>query len=88
MIRSASEFGILVRARRKERGWTQAQLAKRCGTGERFIVELENEKPGYQLEKALSAVRTVRIDLVDRSVETSDHPTEIDDDLAHLPRFP
>ncbi|MGO7911754.1 helix-turn-helix transcriptional regulator [Rhizobium ruizarguesonis] len=88
MIRSASEFGILVRARRKERRWTQAQLAERCGTGERFIVELENGKPGCQLEKALIAARTVGIDLADRSVETTNHPPEIDNDLSHLPRFP
>ena len=42
MIRSAAEFGVLVRERRKTLGWTQIQLAARCGTGERFIVDLEN----------------------------------------------
>jgi len=50
MIRSAAEFGLLIRERRKALGWTQIQLAERCGTGERFIVDLEKGKPSCQLE--------------------------------------
>jgi y4mF family transcriptional regulator len=88
MIKSASEFGTLVRACRKNLGWTQAQLAERCGTGERFIVELENGKPGCHLEKALIAARTVGIDLVDLNAIASKPAThDVDDDLGYLPRF-
>ena len=65
MIRSAVEFGALVRVNRKKQGWTQAQLAERCGTGERFIVDLEKGKPSCHLEKSLIAARTVGIDLGD-----------------------
>lgn len=87
MIRSAAEFGALVREHRKKLGWTQTQLAERCGTGERFIVDLENGKPSCQLEKSLIAARTVGINLGDlNSVNPSPAP-EVDDDLGYLPRF-
>lgn len=59
MIRSAREFGTLIRENRKALGWTQTELAARSGTGERFIVELESGKPSCQLEKALIVARTV-----------------------------
>lgn len=87
MIRSAAEFGTLVRENRKRLGWTQAQLAERCGTGERFIVDLENGKPSCHLEKSLIAARTVGIDLGDLKSATSPVVPEADDDLGFLPRF-
>ncbi|HLP66463.1 MAG TPA: transcriptional regulator, partial [Rhizobium sp.] len=40
MIRSAKDFGKLVKLARKGLGWTQRELAARSGTGERFIVDL------------------------------------------------
>lgn len=87
MIRSAAEFGALVREGRKMRGWTQAQLAERCGTGERFIVDLENGKPSCHLEKSLIAARTVGIDLGDLKTAVQAATPEADDDLGYLPRF-
>lgn len=87
MIRSAAEFGALVREHRKQQGWTQTQLAERCGTGERFIVDLENGKPSCQLEKSLIAARTVGIDLGDLKTVAQPVATEADDDLGYLPRF-
>ena len=87
MIRSAAEFGALVREYRKKQGWTQTQLAERCGTGERFIVDLENGKPSCQLEKSLIAAQTAGIEFGDlKSAEPSPAP-EADDDLGYLPRF-
>jgi len=87
MIRSAADFGALVRERRKKLEWTQAQLAERCGTGERFIVDLESGKPSCHLEKSLIAARTVGIDLGDLKSATSPATSEADDDLGYLPRF-
>lgn len=87
MIRSAVEFGALVRVNRKKQGWTQAQLAERCGTGERFIVDLEKGKPSCHLEKSLIAARTVGIDLGDLKTAIPPAATDADDDLGYLPRF-
>jgi y4mF family transcriptional regulator len=87
MIRSASEFGALIRARRKTLGWTQSELAARCGTGERFIVELEGGKPTCHLEKSLIAARVVGIELGDLREAATRAEVIGDDALAHLPRF-
>ena len=57
MIATAAEFGRLVRERRIAKGWTQAQLAERCGTGARFIGDLEAGKPTIHLGKALAVVK-------------------------------
>lgn len=87
MIKSASEFGALIRTRRKAIGWTQAQLAERCGTGERFIVELEGGKPTCHLEKSLIAARVVGIELGDLKDAIPGVAPKEDDALAHLPQF-
>jgi y4mF family transcriptional regulator len=87
MIRSSADFGALVRARRKALGWTQAQLAARCGTGERFIVELERGKPTCHLEKSFIAARAVGIELGDMKSAGMRDAGPDDDALAHLPRF-
>lgn len=87
MILSAEEFGALVREYRKKQGWTQTQLAERCGTGERFIVDLENGKPSCQLEKSLIAARTVGLNLGDLNSTSSLPISATDADLDYLPRF-
>lgn len=87
MIRSSTEFGALVRAKRKALGWTQAELAARSGTGERFIVELERGKPTCHLEKSLIAAHVVGIQLGDLKEAATHVDTAQDDELAHLPRF-
>lgn len=87
MIKSSSDFGALVRAKRKALGWTQAELAARCGTGERFIVELEGGKPSCHLEKSLIAARVVGIQLGDLKDTATRVDTVEDDALAYLPRF-
>lgn len=83
MIRSARDFGNLVRTRRKAMGITQAELAARIGSGERFVVDLESGKPSCQLEKSLLAAVEVGIQL---SAEPPEHPQD-DDELAHVPSF-
>jgi HTH-type transcriptional regulator/antitoxin HipB len=87
MIRSSSDFGALIRAKRKALGWTQAELAARCGTGERFIVELEGGKPTCHLEKSLIAARVVGIELGEVKAAAPPEAGSQDDALAHLPRY-
>ncbi len=86
MIRTTQDLGGLIRQRRKALGWTQAELAARCGTGERFIVELEGGKPTCPLEKSLIAARAVGIELGDIGAM---HPLaqSPNDDLGFLPKF-
>jgi y4mF family transcriptional regulator len=53
LIKSAKDLGDTIRKVRKQQGLTQPQLAGACGTGIRFIVDLEQGKATCELEKAL-----------------------------------
>lgn len=86
MIRTARDFGALIRERRKGLGWTQTELASRSGTGERFIVDLESGKPSCQLEKALIVARTVGLEIGDVKAAAPSLPGGVDD-LHFLPTF-
>lgn len=86
MIRTARDFGALIKEKRKRLGWTQTELASRSGTGERFVVDLESGKPSCQLEKALIVARTVGLEIGDIKATTPSLP-EGADDLDFLPTF-
>ena len=67
---TAKEFGEMVCKTRKAQGLTQAQLALACGTGVRFIVDLEAGKETCQLGKALTVLQTLGLGLsVDKPQE-------------------
>lgn len=88
MIRTAKDFGQLIRQRRKGAGLTQDELAARCGTARRFIIELEAGKPTCQLGKALTAAVElgIRLDDLPPPAAPQDGFAE-DNPLAGLPRF-
>lgn len=65
-ISDAALLGNVVRVRRKALGYTQTQVARLCGTGTRFISDLENGKPTVELGKVLLVVSALGIDLVPR----------------------
>jgi HTH-type transcriptional regulator/antitoxin HipB len=56
-VKTASEFGALIKEARLTANLTQAELAIASGTGLRFIVELEQGKSTCQLDKALRVAR-------------------------------
>ena len=86
MFKSAGDLGAAIRQRRKFLGWTQAELARRSVTGERFVVELESGKPSCQREKSLVVARTGGIEVGD--LRTAPAALTIsDDDLDFLPTF-
>jgi len=62
-INSAKELGAFVKTIRRSYGLTQSQLAGACGTGIRFIVDLEKGKPTCALDKALRVVMMLGIKL-------------------------
>lgn len=65
MLTTPSQFGALIRQRRKALNLTQDQLALTIPVGPRFIAELEAGKPTCQLGKALAVARAVGIELID-----------------------
>lgn len=60
---NAAALGQAIRARRRESGVTQQQLADVIGVNRRVVGELENGKPTVQLAIALAAVRATGLDL-------------------------
>lgn len=59
MITSAEQLGTAIRTRRKQLKVTQKELAMTCGTGLRFIVDLEKGKPTCQIGKTLQVLQTL-----------------------------
>ena len=58
-IISTEQLATEVRARRKQLKVTQRQLAMTCGTGLRFIVDLEKGKPTCQIGKTLQVLQAL-----------------------------
>lgn len=57
--RNPEQLGVIIRERRKQLKVTQKDLALTCGTGLRFIIELEKGKPTCQIGKMLQVVQAL-----------------------------
>ena len=64
VIQNAKDFGLAVRAARKEVGLSQSQLAQRCGCSQRFVSEVERGKPTAELERALRLLVELDVPIV------------------------
>lgn len=64
MMINSKEIGSIVKNTRKKLGVTQRDLALTSGTGLRFIIELEQGKPTCQLEKVLTVLKTLGLQIV------------------------
>jgi y4mF family transcriptional regulator len=56
-ITNTEQLGSAIRTRRRKLGITQRDLAMTCGTGLRFIVDLEKGKPTCQVGKTLHVLQ-------------------------------
>lgn len=72
---SPKQLGATIRARRKQLKVTQKDLALTCGTGLRFIIDLEKGKPTCQIGKMLQVLRALGLKL-----QISNPSTGIDQD--------
>lgn len=64
IVRNARDLGFLISAERKRQGLTQAELAGYSGVGVTFLSQLENGKGTAEVDKALTVLATLGIDLV------------------------
>lgn len=58
-IINSKNIGTVVRTRRKQLKVTQTELAMTCGTGLRFIVDLEKGKPTCHIGKTLQVLQAL-----------------------------
>ena len=72
-IRTAADLGAFIRERRAKLGMDQIALAKKAGTSRKWLVEVEQGKPGAEIGLILRTLKSleVSIDLeAESSVET------------------
>lgn len=69
IIQDTTQLGSAIRSMRKQLGVTQKELAMTCGTGLRFVIDLEKGKPTCQIGKILQVLQALglRVDLYDNS---------------------
>lgn len=62
-VTTTGELGAALRARRKERALTQAQLAALCGVSVRFVSEVERGRPTAGVGLVLRLCARLGLDL-------------------------
>lgn len=62
-VSSTKDIGLLIRAKRTDKGWTQADLARNLGTTQRWISEIENGKATAEIGMVLQALASLGIRL-------------------------
>jgi len=62
-IINSKNIGTAVRTRRKQLKATQTELAMTCGTGLRFIVDLEKGKPTCHIGKTLQVLQVLGLSI-------------------------
>jgi HTH-type transcriptional regulator/antitoxin HipB len=73
-VKTSEQLGAAIRARRKAMKITQKELAMTCGTGLRFIVDLEKGKPTCQLGKTLLVLRSLGLSVLLGPLATGGRP--------------
>ena len=67
MINNAADFGIVLKNRRKELGYTQRYISEQTGFSISFISDLENGKSTAELGKAIDLANMLGLNLTARA---------------------
>ncbi|MDX1460442.1 MAG: helix-turn-helix transcriptional regulator [Xanthomonadales bacterium] len=73
-IKTRKDIGRLIRCARKERDWSQSDLAERLGCTQKTVSHIETGKSDPLLETVLRAMNMLRLDLVAYPRERNDRP--------------
>jgi HTH-type transcriptional regulator / antitoxin HipB len=92
-IKTARELGTLVRQTRRERGLTQAQLAKEAGVSRQWLIEFEHGLDHAGLDHVLRVIAAVGLNLhaIDPRIPGAPvlrRPIDLDQVLASYRRKP
>jgi HTH-type transcriptional regulator/antitoxin HipB len=72
-IRTATDLGAIIRERRTKLRMDQSALAKKAGTSRKWLVEVEQGKPGAEIGLILRTLKSLEISIdveADSSVGT------------------
>jgi len=62
-IRTAADLGAFIRERRTKLGMDQSALAKKAGTSRKWLVEVEQGKPGAEIGLILRTLKSLEISI-------------------------
>ena len=62
-IRTATDLGAFIRERRTALGMDQLSLAKKAGTSRKWLVEVEQGKPGAEIGLILRTLKSLEISI-------------------------
>lgn len=83
-IRTAHDVASLVRGRRRDRGWSQAELARRAGVSRKWVSDFETGKTSVDLGVVLRVLEVLELSLVSAASERGTGEVDLD---RHLDRF-
>lgn len=73
LIRTPTDFGAIIRDRRKQLQLDQAALAKRIGVSRQWVIEIERGHARAELGLVLRAIDVLDINL-DANIDRANHP--------------
>ncbi len=81
LIRTPHDLGAAIRDRRRQRGWSQRELAERIGTSRQWVNEVEKGKARTEVGLVLRALEALDAALwLDRNDWTDDEDDGLDVD--------
>jgi HTH-type transcriptional regulator/antitoxin HipB len=81
-IHSVRELAAVVRSLRREKGWTQARLAREAGVGREWVIHLEKARPRVEFGLVMATLKALGVRLM---VEPHT-PVESEIDLGEILR--
>jgi HTH-type transcriptional regulator/antitoxin HipB len=86
-IRTAADLGAFIRERRTTLGMDQIALSKKAGTSRKWLVEVEQGKPGAEIGLILRTLKSLEVSIdmeADSSVATPPPGTEKAPDITSV----
>ena len=86
-IRTATDLGAFIRERRTALGMDQVSLAKKSGTSRKWLVEVEQGKPGAEIGLILRTLKSLEISIdveADSQAETPSQGKEKAPDINSI----
>ena len=60
-VRSVRELAAVIRGLRREKGWSQATLAREAGVGREWIIHLEKARPTVELGLVMGTFKALGV---------------------------